>query len=200
MHLLMPIVLAAFVVSGCAGDRTMTLDPGPLGGAPDPAASGRPVTVAPVVDRRGAIAESESGDGIGGLYGVREWPAALLVSEPYSVALQHALVAALTARGIPAVSSPPGPANPAEAYVMSTTIVDFYGVSNWGAQATLSAYVRLTGPDGSYVADKTVRSEVNKWIGLDSLTPRLEDVMNRVMREWVEAVASDPQITGPLRQ
>ena len=200
MRLVMSLALAAFVVSGCVGARTMTLDPGPARGGPDPAGRGRPVTVAPVVDRRGAIAESYSTDGIGGLYGVREWPAALLVSEPYSATLQRALVAALTARGIPAVSSPPGPANPAEAYVMSTTIVDFYGVSNWGAQATLSVYVRLTAPDGSYVADKTVRSEVDKWIGLDSWTPKLEDVMNRVMREWVEAVAADPQLTGPLRQ
>lgn len=188
------LLLAAFLGSGCLADRVVTLAPDPSRVSPAPGAPATPVTVLPFADRRGAIAEGGL-DAIGGLYGLRGWPAALRVSEPYPVTLQHALVAALAARGIPAtaVTGPP----PGGTHVLSATVVDFYGYANWGAGAILSAHVRLAGPEGEYLADKTVTREV-KQFGLDTITPRLEDVMDRLITAWADAVVSDARLMAPL--
>jgi hypothetical protein len=210
MRLLTSLLLAALLASGCLNDRTVTLEPPPARVTPGPSGQARPVTVTPFADRRGAIAEGGLTGGteaVGGLYGLRGWPAALLVSEPYPLTLQRALVAALAARGIPATvgsaasvgTATPGTGAPdvTGTYVLSGTIVDFYGYSNWGAAATLRAYVRLSGPDGAYVADKTISREV-KQFGLDTITPKLEEILGKVVTAWVEAAASDPQLTAPL--
>ena len=103
------------------------------------------MTVLPFADRRGAIAEGGPTGGtqaVGGLYGLFGWPAALLVSEPYPLTLQRTLVAALAARGIPVTAGPAvpigtttpgtGPPEVTGTYVLSGTIIDFYGYSNWG--------------------------------------------------------------------
>jgi hypothetical protein len=193
------LVLASLLGSGCLSDRVVTLKPSPAASTAVSPGAARPVTVMPFADRRGAIAEggpTGGTDAVGGLYGLRGWPAAMRVSEPYPVTLQHALVEALAARGIAATPGGAGPSSD-DAYVLSGTIVDFYGVLNWGAEATLRAHVRLSGPDGAYLADKTISREV-KQFGLDTVTPKLEDVLARVMTEWVEAVASDPQLAGHL--
>jgi hypothetical protein len=211
MHLRTSFLLAALLASGCLADRVVTLDPPPAQVTPLPSGQARPVTLMPFSDRRGAIAEggyAGGTDAVGGLYGLRGWPAAMLVTEPYPVTLQRALATALAARGIPvtvsAVEPPAGTTTPGTGapeitgtYVLSGTIVDFYGYSNWGAAATLRAYVRLSGPDGAYVTDKTISREV-KQFGLDTITPKLEEILGKVITAWVEAVASDPQLTAPL--
>jgi hypothetical protein len=210
MRLPTSFLLAGLLASGCLADRVVTLEPPPAQVTPGPAGQARPVTLMLFSDRRGAIAEGGYAGGtnaVGGLYGLRGWPAAMLVSEPYSVTLQRALAAALSARGIPvtaSVEAPAGTTSPGTAapgvtgtYVLSGTIVDFYGYSNWGAAATLRAYVRLSGPDGVYIADKTISREV-KQFGFDTVTPQLEKILGKVITAWVEEAASDPQLVGPL--
>jgi hypothetical protein len=210
MRPLTSLLLASLVASGCLSDRVVTLQPPPARVAAAPSGPARPLTVMPFADRRGAIAEGGPTSGteaVGGLYGLRGWPAALLVSEPYPLTLQRALVAALAARGIPVTAGSaaslgtaiPGTGAPevTGTYVLSGTIVDFYGYSNWGAAAILSAYVRLSGPDGAYITDKTISREV-KQFGLSAITPKLEELMEMVITTWVEAATSDPQLTAPL--
>jgi hypothetical protein len=197
------LVLTTWLGTGCLADRLVTLTPPPAQVTPINPAEARPMTVMPFGERRGAIAEGGPAGGsnaVGGLYGLRGWPAALLVSEPYPVTVQRALAAALAARGIPVTDAGAGPTvgTPAEgSYVVWATIVDFYGYSNWGAAALLTAHVRVTAADGTYLADKTVSREV-KQFGLDTVTPKLEDLLGKVITAWAEAVASDPQLTGPF--
>jgi len=185
------LLLAALLGTGCLADRVVTLHPAtppmiPVTGTP------RPLVVLPFADRRGAIAESPGINAVGGLYGLGGAPAAMLVSEPYPVTLQKLLISTLNARGIAAGAGPTPGAN-----VLSGTVVDFYGYLNWGAGATLRAYVRITGPDGTYLADKTVSIDTTRW-GIDTCVPKLEVVLGKVMTSWVEAVAFDADLTQAM--
>lgn len=188
------LALAVLLGAGCLADRVVTLVPDAPPAGPPPGPAGRPVTVMPFADRRGAIAEGGL-DAVGGLYGLRGWPATMRASEPYPETLRRALVAALTARGISATAAAGAP--PGDTHVISATVVDFYGYANWGAAAVISAHVRLAGPDGEYLADKVVTREMTQ-SGLDTITPRLEDVFGRLIALWAEAVVTDPRLMGPL--
>jgi hypothetical protein len=181
--------LTASLGSGCLSDRVITLRP-QASEAPriDRA---QPVRVLPFIDRRGAIAEGGT-ETVGGLYGLRGWPAAVRLSEPYTVTLQRALVNALTARGIPATSADEAD----QSYAVSGVIVDFYGSANWGVYAGLRAYVRLSGPDGKMIADKTISRERWEW-GAETY-PGIELALTKVIADWVDEVSLDPDLTTPL--
>jgi hypothetical protein len=198
-------MLAAAVFTGCA-DRVIQLSYQPDMRV-ERMAGGQALTVFRFSDARGT--EGDKGDvlRVGGVYGgYGNRLAKVVTGTPWPQTLARALTDAFKARGVDAVviedqEIRPGALRIQTPLALGGEIRNFSTESRWTKSAHVGGILRLYDREGRLVLERSISARATEHelgTGVFADAEPLEILMNQALRDFVQRVVTDPEITQRL--